>query len=190
VIYLIRHASPTVNYARCNAALAKVRLEEYNQTAKIDEHEIEGFLNRTELSQPLLAAEATVMSSPVNRAYATACRLFDAGRIQRDNRLHEFDLRLSAVPWLKMGLRQWFALHRVAWLLGISLGAASRRSEYRRAVDVAEELYAASVDSCRTVVVVSHGMFLRTVRKTLQKQGLQARTIYRSGCFTVETLIR
>lgn len=188
MIYLIRHASPKVDYSRCDAAVAKVRLDEYNHTALIEEDEITGFLNRTPLSQPLLSAEATILSSPVNRAYATACRLFDAQRVQRDSRLHEYDLRLSAIPWVTMGLRQWFALHRVAWLLGISLGAASRKDEYRRAAAVADELYAASTEAGKTVVVVSHGMFLRSVRQRLQKQGMQAHTVYRSGCFTVETL--
>lgn len=165
MIYLIRHASPQVDYSRCGAALAKVRLDEYNHTALIEEDEISGFLNRAQLSQPLLSAEATILSSPVNRAYATACRLFGEERVQRDNRLHEYDLRLSAIPLVTMGLRQWFALHRVAWLLGISLGAASRKAEYRRAAAVADELHAASTGAGKTVVVVSHGMFLRTVRK-------------------------
>lgn len=187
MIYLIRHASPQVDYGRCNSALAKVRLDEYNQTALIEEDEITGFMNRPELSQALLMADATILSSPVNRAYATACRLFDEGRIQRDHRLHEYDLRLSGMPLLRMGLRQWFALHRVAWLLGLSLGAVPRKAEYRRAVAIADELRA-SAETGKTLVVVSHGMFLRTVRKTLQKKGMQAHTVYRSGCFTVETL--
>ncbi|MGA9664205.1 MAG: histidine phosphatase family protein [Pseudomonas alloputida] len=188
MIYLIRHASPQVDYSRCGAALAKVRLDEYNHTALIEEDEISGFLNRAQLSQPLLSAEATILSSPVNRAYATACRLFGEERVQRDNRLHEYDLRLSAIPLVTMGLRQWFALHRVAWLLGISLGAVSRKAEYRRAATFADELHVASTEAGKTVVVVSHGMFLRTVRKRLQRQGMQAQTVYRSGCFTVEAL--
>ncbi|MBK5553020.1 MULTISPECIES: phosphoglycerate mutase family protein [unclassified Pseudomonas] len=188
MIYLIRHASPLVNYERCNSASAKVLLDEYNQTSRIDEDEITGFLNQPDLSQPLLASEASVFSSPVNRAYATACRLFEVARIQQDSRLQEYDLRLSAIPFLKMGLRQWFALHRILWLLGVSLGAVSRKAEYLRAVGVAEELYKSSAEAGKTMIVISHGMFLRTVRKTLQKQGMQARTIYRSGCFTVESL--
>lgn len=188
MIYLIRHASPLVNYDRCNAASAKMLLTEYNQTSNIDEDEIVGFLNRSDLSQPLLASEASIVSSPVNRAYATACRLFEVARIQQDSRLEEYDLRISAIPFLKLGLRQWFALHRILWLLGISLGAASRKAEHLRAISVANELYTSSAKTGKTMIVVSHGMFLRTVRKVLQKQGMQARTVYRSGCFTVESL--
>lgn len=188
MIYLIRHASPLVNYGRCNAASAKVLLGEYNQTSNIDEDEITGFLKRPDLSQSLLASEATVISSPVNRAYATACKLFEVSRIQQDSRLQEYDLRVSAIPFLRLGLRQWFALHRILWLLGISLGAVSRKAEHLRAVSVADELYKSSAGRGKTMIVVSHGMFLRTVRKTLQKQGMQAHTVYRSGCFTVESL--
>lgn len=188
MIYLIRHASPLVNYKRCGAVSAKLLLDVYNQTSAIDEDEITGFLSQPDLSRPLLASEANVISSPVNRAYATACRLFEAARIQQDSRLQEYDLRLSAIPFLRMGLRQWFALHRILWLLGVSLGAVPRKKEYLRAVGVAEELYKSSSETGKTTIVISHGMFLRTVRKTLQKQGMQARTVYRSGCFTVESL--
>lgn len=188
MIYLIRHASPLIDYKRCGACSAKVLLDEYNQTSSINEDEIAGFLSQSDLSRPLLVAEANVISSPVNRAYATACRLFGAGRIQQDTRLQEYDLRLSAIPFLRMGLRQWFALHRIFWLLGISLGAAPRKTEYQRAEGVADELYKSFSKTGETTIVISHGMFLRTVRKTLQKQGMQARTVYRSGCFTVESL--
>ncbi|WP_192814248.1 histidine phosphatase family protein [Pseudomonas fluorescens] len=188
VIYLIRHATPLIDYGRCGAVSAKVLLDEYNQTSSIDEAEIADFLSRAQLSGPLMMPGLNIISSPINRAYATACRLFDAGRIRQDHRLKEFDLRLGRVPLLKMGLRQWFALHRVLWLMGISLGAASRRSEHLRAVEVADELYTACTTTGETTVVVSHGMFLRTVRKTLQRQGMQFRTVYRSGCFTVEAL--
>jgi broad specificity phosphatase PhoE len=188
VIYLIRHATPLIDYGRCGAVSAKVRLDEYNQTSSIDEAEIAEFLSRAELSGPLMTPGLNIISSPINRAYATACRLFDAGHIRQDNRLREFDLRLGRVPLLKMGLRQWFALHRVLWLMGISLGAASRRSEHLRAVRVADELYTVCTTTAETTVVVSHGMFLRTVRKTLQGKGMQLRTVYRSGCFTVEAL--
>ena len=188
MIYLIRHATPLVDYGRCGAVSAKALLDEYNQTSSIDDAEIADFLSRVELSEPLMKPGVRILSSPINRAYATACRLFDAGRIHQDSRLKEFDLRLGSVPVLKMGLRQWFAVHRVLWLMGISLGAASRRSEHQRAVGVANELYAACTTAGKTTVVVSHGMFLRTVRKTLQKQGMAFRTVYRSGCFTVEAL--
>ncbi|MBO1539928.1 histidine phosphatase family protein [Pseudomonas sp. OA65] len=186
VIYLIRHATPLIDYKPCNARSAKLRLDEYNQTSSIDEAEIAAFLSQPDVSQLLLASEASIMSSPVNRAYATACRLFDMGRIQQDARLREFDLRLSSIPVLKMGLRHWFALHRILWLLGISLGAVSRKAEHQRALGVADELYAN--EAGKTTIIVSHGMFLRTVRKTLQKRGMQARLVYRSGCFTVESL--
>ncbi|WP_420231438.1 hypothetical protein ACN079_19510 [Pseudomonas sp. ABY48] len=73
-------------------------------------------------------------------------------------------------------------------MLGISLGAASRKAERQRALGVADELYKNYGEPGKTMIVVSHGMFLRTVRKTLQKRGMQARRIYRSGCFTVESL--
>ncbi|WP_223570004.1 histidine phosphatase family protein [Pseudomonas sp. BF-R-26] len=177
-----------VNYKRCGAVSAKLLLDVYNQTSIIDEDEIAGFLSQPDLSQPLLASEANVISSPVNRAYATACRLFEAARVQQDSRLQEYDLRLSAIPFLRMGLRQWFALHRILWLLGVSLGAIPRKKEYLRAVGVADELYKSCSETGETTIVISHGMFLRTVRKTLKKQGMQARTVYRSGCFTVESL--
>lgn len=170
MIYLIRHATPLIDYGRCGAVSAKVLLDEYNQTSSIDEAEIADFLSRAELSGPLMTPGLNIISSPINRAYATACRLFDAGRLRQDNRLKEFDLRLGRVPLLKMGLRQWFALHRVLWLMGISLGAASRRSEHLRAVGVADELYTACTTTGETTVVVSHGMFLRTVRKTLRQE--------------------
>jgi broad specificity phosphatase PhoE len=170
VIYLIRHATPLVDYKPCNARSAKLRLDEYNQTSSIDE------------------AEANIMSSPVNRAYATACRLFDVARIQQDARLREFDLRLSNIPVVKMGLRHWFALHRILWLLGISLGAASRKAEHQRALGVADELYKIGGEAGKATIIVSHGMFLRTVSKALQKRGMQAHRVYRSGCFTVESL--
>ncbi|QGA50170.1 phosphoglycerate mutase family protein [Pseudomonas brassicacearum] len=188
MIYLIRHATPLIDYKPCNAHSAKLLLDEYNQTSSIDEDEIAAFLRQPDLSQVLLATEANIISSPVNRAYATACQLFDATRIQQDVRLREYDLRLSSIPVLKMGLRRWFALHRILWLLGISMGAASLKAEHQRALGVADELYKSCGESGKTTIVVSHGMFLRTVRKTLQKRGLQARRVYRSGCFTVELL--
>ncbi|UVM58783.1 histidine phosphatase family protein [Pseudomonas sp. B21-010] len=188
VIYLIRHATPLIDYKPCNARSAKLLLDEYNQTSSIDEDEIAAFLSQPDLSQVLLATEANIISSPVNRAYATACRLFEATRIQQDARLREYDLRLSSIPVLKMGVRHWFALHRILWLLGISLGAASRKAEHQRALGIADELYNSCGEPGKTTIVVSHGMFLRTVRKTLQKRGLQARRVYRSGCFTVESL--
>lgn len=186
MIYLIRHATPLIDYKPCNARSAKLLLDEYNQTSSIDEAEIAAFLSQSGVSQELLASEASIISSPVNRAYATACRLFDVGRIQQDARLREYDLRLSSIPVLKMGVRHWFALHRILWLLGISLGAASRKAEHQRALGVADELYKS--EAGKTMIIVSHGMFLRTVRKTLQKRGMQARRVYRSGCFTVELL--
>ena len=188
MIYLIRHATPLIDYKPCNARSAKTLLDEYNQTSSIDEAEITAFLSQLDVSQGLLASEASIISSPVNRAYATACRLFDVARIQKDARLREYDLRLSSIPVLKMGLRHWFALHRILWLLGISLGAASRKAEHQRALSVADELYNRCGEPGKITIVVSHGMFLRTVRKTLQKRGMQARRVYRSGCFTVESL--
>nr|WP_319528270.1 histidine phosphatase family protein [Pseudomonas laurentiana] len=190
MIYLIRHASPVLCYGRCDAATAKRLLDEYNQTTQIDLREIEGFLQQLPLSQPLLSAEVRVLSSPVNRAYVTACRLFGATRVQTDNRLHEYDLRLSRLPFLRIGLKQWFALFRVLWLLGVSLGAASRQDETRRAQGVADELYQSWATTGGRTAVVSHGLFLRTVRKALQKQGMQSREVYRSGCFTVDLLTR
>ncbi|MBV4495432.1 phosphoglycerate mutase family protein [Pseudomonas sp. SWRI12] len=188
MIYLIRHATPLIDYKPCNARSAKLRLDEYNQTSSIDEAEITAFLSQPNVSQMLLASEANIMSSPVNRAYATACRLFDVARIQQDARLREFDLRLSSIPVLKMGLRHWFALHRILWLFGISLGAASRKAEHQRALGVAAELYRVGGEAGKTTIIVSHGMFLRAVRKALQKRGMQAHRVYRSGCFTVESL--
>lgn len=188
MIYLIRHATPLVDYGRCGAHTARTLLDEYNRTSIIDEDEIAGFLSQPELSGPVLSPEATVFSSPVSRAYATASRLFEAERIKKDSRLREYDLRLSGIPLLRMTLRQWFALHRVLWLAGISLGATPRKDEYLRAMGVADEIYKLRVATGTPLIVVSHGMFLRTVRKTLQKQGMRVHTVYRSGCFTVESL--
>jgi hypothetical protein len=107
VIYLIRHATPLIDYQPCNARSAKLLLDEYNQTSSIDEAEIAAFLSQPDVSQVLLASEANILSSPVNRAYATACRLFDVARIRQDARLREYDLLLSSIPVLRMGLRHW-----------------------------------------------------------------------------------
>jgi hypothetical protein len=62
VIYLIRHATPLIDYGRCGAASAKVLLDEYNQTSSIDEAEIADFLSRAELSGPLMTPGLNIIS--------------------------------------------------------------------------------------------------------------------------------
>ncbi len=64
MIYLIRHATPLIDYKPCNAHSAKLLLDEYNQTSSIDEGEIAAFLSQPDLSQVLWRPKPTSFPRP------------------------------------------------------------------------------------------------------------------------------
>ncbi len=181
MIFLIRHATPKIDYSACDYRAAQVRLQEYNQTREIEESEIEQFL-LSELFQEIKASNPVVYCSPVARAERTCQLLFShIDRYVINPDLSEVGLRISPLPWVKLKVRTWFLLSRIAWLLRLSGEPEKVRHAVRRSQQLLPQL-----EQQENVALVSHGFLMHYLKKRLTKQQFRPRATFKQGCFTVE----
>ncbi|PHM70950.1 phosphoglycerate mutase family protein [Xenorhabdus kozodoii] len=181
MIVLIRHATPKIDYSSCNYQTAQQRLREYNQTQDVEEQEIETFLSSA-LFQEIKARRPVVYSSPVGRAERTCQLVFghiDGYTIHSE--LREVGLEITPLPLLKMKIRTWFLLSRLAWLLRMNhaqekIGHALQRSE----------ALLPFLEQHDDVAIVSHGYLMHYLKKHLKKNRYHVKDRFKQGCFTAE----
>lgn len=181
MIFLIRHATPKIDYTSCDYKTAQLRLQDYNQTKDIEESEIAKFL-LTELFQKIKESNPVVYCSPVARAERTCQLLFgyiDDYIINSD--LSEVGLNIFPLPLVKLKVRTWFLLSRIAWLLRLS----SEPEKVKHAKCRAQRLLP-QLEQEGNVAIVSHGYLMHYLKKRLVKNQFQSRAAFKHGCFTVE----
>ncbi|MEI2266235.1 histidine phosphatase family protein [Erwinia sp. CGal63] len=181
MIVLVRHATPKIDYSRCCYRTARERLNDYDQTREVDEQEIQRFF-ASPVYQNIGNKELRVYSSPTGRAERTCQLLFHAvDDYVTEPNLKEVSLSIFPVPLLKMKVRSWFLLSRLAWLAGFSREKERARHAVQRAVDFFPVL-----EENENVAIVSHGYFMHYLKKELRKNRYRQGEIFREGCFTVE----
>lgn len=181
MIILIRHATPRIDYTSCDYHTAQLRLQDYNQTKDIEESEIAKFL-LTQLFQKIKKINPVVYCSPVGRAERTCQLLFSYVDDYIVNpELTEVGLKIFPLPLVKLNVRTWFLLSRVAWLLRLS----GEQEKVRHAICRSQRLLP-QLEQETNVAIVSHGYFIHYLKKQLKKKQFQLREVFRQGCFTVE----
>lgn len=181
MIVLIRHATPKIDYSSCNYQTAKRRLQDYNLTEDIEENEINTFLSSS-LFLKIKERDPIIYSSPVGRAVRTCQLLFkhaDSYTIKPE--LREVGLEILFLPLLKIKVRTWFLLSRIAWLLGLS----NEKEKVKHAVYRSEHLFPL-LEFNDDVVIVSHGYLIHYLKKILKKKQYKISGSFKQGCFTAE----
>jgi broad specificity phosphatase PhoE len=111
-----------------------------------------------------------IFSSPLNRAYNTAQKIFgDSYAITRDSSFIEFQREITPLP-LILPINAWTGLSRFLWILGLhSSDIPSFPSEKLRAELAAVKLESSARDN--NVILVGHGLLNRYIIKYLKKKG-------------------
>lgn len=176
-IYLVRHATPCIDYTRCDCATAQKRLDEYNQTSYIQTEEIAPLPNDTQ--------NYAIYCSTSPRAKATATKLYPEQSIHFSDDLIEFDLRIPQIPWIKLPMKQWVILARLIWLMGLLRHTRSRQQEQYRVKQQLQQILASN----QNCVIIAHGLVNHYLKKLLIKQRkLTRQTILKHGCFRIDKL--
>lgn len=176
-IYLVRHATPCIDYARCDCVTAQQRLDEYNQTSRIQTNEITPLPSETQ--------HYAIYCSTSSRAKATARQLYPEKSIYFSDDLIEFDLRIPQISWIKLSMKHWFILARLLWLIGLLRHTHSRQQEQHRIQRQLDQILATQQNS----VIISHGLVNHWIEKHLRKQTVSHRIVAMKGCFKITTLI-
>ncbi|WP_424405309.1 histidine phosphatase family protein [Pasteurella sp. PK-2025] len=178
-IVLIRHVTPLVNHSRCAYQEAKKRLEEYDNTEKLDFTEI----NSQEISEMHLNLE-TIYSSSLIRARKTAEYLFPNKTIMTTEQLVEFNLAIFPIPLLKLSFKNWLLISRILWLLGINKSQRNLTQEKKRINQFIQE------NLNKNCIIVAHGFVLNEIKSHLIKNGFNMTTAKKQGCFSITILER
>ena len=173
MIILFRHAKPIIDYSSCNYDSAINRLNDYNSTFDLK------FDDLGSLSDDLKAIvfqnnPVIVYSSELTRAVATADYIFNPLGITVNihSIFSEFDLNIFKISKMKLTVRAWFCISRIAWFFGIKNRAKSFLHEIHRS-KMAAEILQKHYDDNITVILVGHGLMNRFIARHLQKIGLK-----------------
>lgn len=181
MIVFIRHATPKIDYSSCNYQAAKDRLQDYNQTEEVEESEIDAF-HATTLYKKILERAPVIYCSPVSRAERTCQLLFKHDNNYLINsELREVGLEVFYLPLLKMKVRTWFLISRLAWLLRLS----NEKEKVEHAVYRTKGLLPL-LEQADDVVIVSHGYLIHYLKKHLRNKHYKVSDCFKQGCFTVE----
>lgn len=181
MIALIRHATPMMDYSRCSVQEARHRLTEYNTTPHINSAEIEDLFDDP-IYQDLCDNTQQVYCSPIARAEQTCKAIFGEDNYVISDSLREVELAIYPLPLVKLTLKNWFLVSRVAWHLGVGAEHEKVVDARLRAKNLAENLMA------NQMAIVSHGYLIHYVKSMLMRRHYKVRKTFRSGCLTVELL--
>ena len=122
----------------------------------------------------------TIYISVLDRTLQTAKKIFGEVDFKRTAMLNEVPLRSGFDISVKMPLWFWNALGRLQWLTG------SKRQPERKAQTTirAEQVVRSIVQHNEDCAIVTHGFFMHTFIKALEKEGFKAvkkRVNYRNG---------
>ncbi len=181
MIILIRHATPLIDYTRCDYKTACARLVDYNETKNIDEKEIDNF-KASLLYQKIKRSDPLIYCSPLARAERTCQILFhdQNNSFRTDEQLREVELDILPIPLVKMSVRSWFFISRLAWLFGIS-----NVENKTHAIGRAQYAYNL-LKSDNNIAVISHGYLIYYIKNQLRKSKYKKIETYHEGCFSVE----
>lgn len=118
-------------------------------------------------------ADMAIFSSPINRARSTAAYLFGTETdMTYSPDFREFETTIGRFsPKFRLPIKQWTALARVKWMLGIDRnGIESFADARKRARSAADKLAEASEENAK-VVLVAHGFLNRYVKQNLEEMG-------------------
>lgn len=182
MLILLRHATPLIDYGRCNYQTFTRRHEAYDTTSDIDTNEINDFLQSRLyrcLKKQLAERDFRCYCSPLPRAKATYQQIFPEmqHRAATEDELREAALNTFAIPLLRLKVRTWFFLFRVFSLLHRHEAVLLRQ----RCASVYQRLIAE-----QNTLLMSHGVLLFFLKKQLRQAGYRPLDAYRNGCLTVE----
>lgn len=182
MIILIRHCTPKIDYSRCDHRLAAKRLQEYNTTNDISLSDIDPL--REPLSQCLKYENLEVFCSSLPRAVITARNIFKSLRTQNISDLFiEFDLKILAIPHIKLKFVTWLIVSRIFWLFGMLKSARNFRQEIARSSKCAKFLLEKAQN--QPVALVAHQALNFFIERSLKKQGYKQVSKMKNNCFTV-----
>lgn len=182
MLILLRHATPLIDYGRCNYQTFTRRHDAYDTTSDVDTNEINGFrqsrLYRC-LKKPLAERDFRCYCSPLARAKATYQQIFPEmrHRVSIEDDLEEATLNTFAIPLLRLKVRTWFFLFRLFCLLHRHETARLRQ----RSASVYQRLIAD-----HNALLMTHGVLIFFLKKQLRQAGYIQLNTYRNGCLTVE----
>ena len=173
MIILFRHAKPIIDYSSCNYDGAINRLNDYNSTLELKFDDL-GSLSDDLKAIALQNNPVIVYSSELPRAVATADYIFNPLGIAVNihSIFSEFDLNIFKISKMKLTVRAWFFISRIAWFLGIKNKAKSFPHEIHRS-KMAAVILQKHYDENTTVILVGHGLMNRFIARHLQKMGLK-----------------
>jgi len=152
--------------------------------SEFDASGIDPWARPPEDSRQLTCGCKAVVTSPLERAHASARLLFPDRSVLVEPRLREFGLPVPPLPFVRLSPRAWVALSRTLWFMGYCKGT-ERLSEARgRGVKGAEILVriAAYNDS---VAFVGHGLINTFVARELRRLGWHGPSIPGSNYWDV-----
>lgn len=117
MLFVIRHATPVMDYSDCKFEEALERQDDYNTVTSVSLKEINAF-KKSDTFDYIEKLNPKVYTSPLKRAILTSDALFDSSSIVND--LVEIDMDLVNIPYVKLKVKTWFFISRVVWLLGFN----------------------------------------------------------------------
>lgn len=189
MIILLRHATPLIDYTACNFDQAKERMIQYNCTEELVLNETARFKNEV-LSIISSSDNVIVYSSIMPRAIKTAQHLFESLKIELISEaiFSEFGLSMLKIPLIKLPLRSWFFLSRLAWFLGLKRDRASFQDEKDRSKRAARLLKKQHRDNT-VVILVGHAFMNRFIQSHFKKDGWSiCKRKTHKGCFEMSVL--
>lgn len=185
MIILIRHATPLVNYGKCNYITAKERLIHYNTTTDIKREEINIFLKSDFFKKKSLFKKKYIgLVSSLPRANETGKTIFNHYNYEYkiSNLFREFELSLIKIPCFKLKLKTWFLVSRILWFLGINNGVESFRKSKSR-VNKIVLLLNEHHENSNSPILVAHGLLNKFIEKKIIKDSWKIVFKQKTGCF-------
>ncbi|MEE9452688.1 MAG: hypothetical protein V3V61_08035 [Gammaproteobacteria bacterium] len=188
MIILIRHATPQIEYGKCDYKVARTRLVDYNETKEVNVAEIDAIFKKI----PWLETQPnnfTAFISKLPRALSTAEHVSGYLDFKKEYSYlyKEFDAHIIKLPFVKLKVRTWFLISRVAWFFGFKAGTRSFKSERERAYQCAGQLQEL-IAKGKSPILVAHGLFNYFVARKLKKNGWKICEFHKQGCFEVSQL--
>jgi hypothetical protein len=179
-IVIVRHATPKINYQRCNYKEAISRLTDYNLSKLVEEDEISVDLIKENID---FKRDLDVLCSPKNRATLTHNIISNELKIDKKvsikDELDEIPLRIINIPLIRIKPTSWFLISRLKWIF----------SNYIKDKNKINKKCKSIIDSIKennNAIIISHGFLRLFLRKALKKDGYIRFKSYKSGCFCVE----
>jgi len=143
---------------------------------EFDSSGIDPWARPTDEGRQLACGCKAVVTSPLERAHASARLLFPDRSVLVEPRLRECGLPAPPLPFVKLSPEAWVSLCRTLWFMGYSKGTESVAEARARAVKGAEILVriAAYNDS---VAFVGHGLINAFIARELRQSGWQGPSI-------------